>query len=114
MRAVVLAALMCAGCNERQQTARADDRICLTPPEQTQGAWGSCLHRWAYRLARGPDSSRDIAEAVVTACADAVAFQVNAAAPNERVQLLADINRSAPGIAFYHVVQARAGHCDIP
>jgi hypothetical protein len=43
-----------------------------------------------------------------------IAFQINEAKPEERQQLLADINRTAPQQALFRVIQARAGHCNIP
>ena len=91
-----------------------DSRICESPPTVRPGEWGNCVHKWAYRLARSSDPAPVVARATVVACADAVAFAVNAAEANERVQMLADINRSTDGIAIFRVVQARAGHCDIP
>jgi hypothetical protein len=97
-----------------QQQPKPDDRICSTPPAIEPGAWSNCIHKWAYRMAGAPGPSSDVAKAAVAACADAVAYQVNEAKPEDRLQLLNDINRSAPGIALFRVVQARAGHCAIP
>jgi hypothetical protein len=65
-------------------------------------------------LAGARGSNSEIARAAVNACADAIAYQYNAAPPDEREALLADINRSAPEEALFRVVQARAGHCAIP
>lgn len=91
-----------------------DDRICLTPPAQTPGQWGACVHRWGYRLAGSGDPATTVAQAVVAGCADAIAYQINEAEPGEQAKLANDIMRSAQGLALFHVVQARAGHCAIP
>ena len=93
---------------------KPNDKICLTPQPQTSGAWGTCVHRWAYRLAGSPDPAATIAKAVVAGCSDAIAYQINQAETGDRVQLSNDIMRSAPELALFHVVQARAGHCPIP
>ena len=107
----VVALLAVSAC---QAQVKPDDRICSTPPAVESGAWGSCVHKWAYRLAGAQGSNSEIAKAAVVACADAVAYKVDAAKPEDRLQLLADINRTAPEEALFRVVQARAGHCAIP
>jgi hypothetical protein len=118
-RAMLLLALAAAvtvsGC-DRNQTERAQDgRICLNPPRvEKSGGWGDCVHRWAYRLARSPDPAEVVAKAAVTACASDIAWQFNNAEPEQRERLLEDINRSAPQLALFHVVQARAGNCNVP
>jgi hypothetical protein len=99
-----------AGCDR----VKPDDRICSTPPEMAPGAWGDCIHKWSYRLSRAQGPNLEIAKAAVAACADVIVFKVNQADPEDRLQLLEDINRSAPETALFRVVQARAGHCDIP
>jgi hypothetical protein len=99
-----------------------DDRICLNAPSLVaQGDWGACIHKWAYRLAGSPDPAKIVAEATVAACADAIAWQVNNADvseygpnPEARRELNDRIMASAPDLALYHVVQSRAGHCEIP
>lgn len=97
------------------EVRRSDDRICSAAPATVEpGQWASCIHRWAYRLAKSPDPAEVVAKAAVAACSDAVAWQVNNAKPEDRTQLLADIMRSAPDWALFRVVQARAGSCDIP
>ena len=119
MKLASLALLSLASCqagqNNQIAAANPDARICNTPPPvRVLNTWGSCLHRTAYRLAGAPDSAREVAEAVVTRCADPIAAQINNAPSGEQAQLAADINRSAPGIALMYVVEARAGHCPIP
>lgn len=107
--AIAVSALALASCNE-------DARICHTPPtEAISGDWDGCANRWAYRLAQSPDPARVVAEAVVTACGDTVAWQVNnAEAGEDRQQLSQDLMRSLEGFALYYVVQARAGNCKVP
>jgi hypothetical protein len=108
-----VAALTLTACSAGSPSG-PDDRICSTPAAQTPGAWGTCVHRWSYKLAGSPDPARVVAEAAVTACADAIAYQVNEAAADERLELSTQITEAAPGIALFHVVQARAGRCEIP
>lgn len=103
-----------------------DDRICSTPQaEIAQGDWGECLHKWGYRLARSPDPAKVVADATVTACADAIAWQVSHGDVEDatkgglsegeaRRSLNQQIMESAPSIALFRVVQARAGKCDFP
>lgn len=111
-KAMMVVCLVLGACDA---APRQDDRICLAPARTPQpGDWGSCIHRWSYRLAQAPGSAREVADAVVAGCSGPMMDQVNSASQDERLQLLADINRSAPDLALFHVVQARAGHCDIP
>jgi hypothetical protein len=107
---VIASISLLSGCNQ----AKPDDRICSTPPATAPGAWSDCIHKWAYKMAGAQGANSDVAKASVAACADAIAYQINEAEPEDRAQLLADINRSAPEIALFRVVQARAGHCAIP
>lgn len=119
---LALSGLLASSCGQIGNS-QSDDRICATPPtEIAQGAWGDCIHRWAYRLARSPDRAETVAEATVAACGDAIAWQINnadesnlsAAGAAGRIALSNEIMASAPKLALFHVVQARAGNCDIP
>lgn len=113
MRQLVLG--LCLATSACGNPPKQDDRICLTPGLITKsGDWGTCIHLWSYRLARAPGTAREVADAVVAGCGGPMMEQVNAASQGERLQLLDDINRSAPELALFHVVQARAGHCDFP
>lgn len=114
-RSIMAVALVVSGCSQPSILAKKqDDRICLNPPAtQAQGDWAACIHRWSYRLAGAPDTAKDIAPAVVAACSDAIAWQINHVKDN-REQLAADLMRSANENALFRVVQARAGHCSIP
>jgi hypothetical protein len=115
--ALFLAAALLASCN---QADKADERICLTASaDVSQGDWGACVHKWAYRLSRAPDPAQTVADATVAACADAIAWQVNNgaekdASPPERKVLGDQIMVSARELALFHVVQSRAGNCEIP
>lgn len=101
------------GCGNSEATG--DDRICSNAPDiPVQGDWAGCIHRWSYRLAGSPDPARDVADAVVAACGDAIAWQINAAAEPEREGLASAIMDSAPKEALFRVVQARAGNCGFP
>ncbi|MBO9518070.1 MAG: hypothetical protein J7493_08380 [Porphyrobacter sp.] len=112
--AVAVLLLALAGCDGAKDNRTSDNRICSTPPQPVSGDWNGCIHKWAYRLAVGDEASEIVAEAVVTACADAIAWQVNNEPENQRTMTLEAINRSAPKIALFRVVQARAGGCQIP
>lgn len=120
---LALGALALSSC---EQATGADDRICETAPSDiAQGDWGPCVHKWAYRLAGSRDPARVVADAAVTACADAIAWQVSHAdlsiiqgegmpERQARIAFGEQIMESAPKIALFRVVQARAGNCDIP
>lgn len=110
MRSILLIGLVLASCGQTKPV----DRICTTPAAQTSGDWGTCVHRWAYRMAGAIGPASEIADAAVTACADAIAYQVNAAPPSERIELSGQIMDAAPEIARFRVIQARAGHCAVP
>lgn len=117
---IVTAVAVLAGCG---RTVGADERICQTPapfgaPDQGIATAGetipaagahSCLHRWAYRLARAQEDPRLVADATVGACRDAIIAWRNAERSPEM--------SSEPMVreyALFHVVQARAGNCQIP
>lgn len=118
MKRLLLVALAVSGCSR----SSGDDKICASPPglmsaESARDRGGSCVHRWGYRLARAPGANSEIADAVMTACLDAIEAQANrrAAEPGSRTTaeaeyaaLLARLRR----MAVFHVVTARAGNCE--
>jgi hypothetical protein len=67
----------------------------------------SCIHRWAYRLARAAGPNREIAEAVEGGCTDAIDRWATMF-PDEEQRIREDFH----ALALFHVVQARAGDCD--
>lgn len=118
--AFAITTMLLTGCG---QDPGGDDRICQTPapfgaPAQgiatageTMPAAGahSCLHRWAYRLARAPEDPRLVADATVGACRDAITAWRTA---EQYPPMSADA--MVREYALFHVVQARAGNCPIP
>lgn len=111
--ASALAALaLLSGC----ELDREDPRICLSPPSEiTQGDIKACVHKWAYRLAPAPGPNSDIVEAAIQACDDVALWksrqmkdiQAMTREYNQMILLARDQ-------ALFRVVQARAGHCEIP
>lgn len=95
-----------------------DDRICLTPPEPRQGDVEGCVHRWAYRLARSPEPSEQIATSVVAGCDDAIMWRLTngpqAVPPEALDQLYAASKEGAREKALFHITQAKAGNCEVP
>jgi len=114
VRAVIVGLALClTGC-DREQEAKQNNRICLTPGQMVPGDWENCVHRWGYRLAGAKDGAQVIAQAVVNACTDAMAYQVNHSPEAQRKQLAQEIMTAMPDRALFHVIQARAGRCNIP
>lgn len=97
-----------AGCGPKQ-----DERICRTPAEVISDTdWKGCVHRLAYRLAGAGGSAKVIAEATVGGCADTVEM---AQATGEPIAPGApSVAQLASTQALFRIMQARAGHCDIP
>jgi hypothetical protein len=111
MKKLSFVAIALSACTHQGETQ--DNRICRSVPSVViAGNWGDCLHYNAYRLARAPGSNREIADAVVTACGDSIAWRYNHTKAEERNQLLDEINSSAPKFAILYVIEARAGHCE--
>ena len=126
--------LFSTACN--QISAEQDDRICLNPTPLAVGAadnieksWEQmglttdCIHRWSYRLARSTGPNREIAEAALGGCRDAVLREGNmmfqestGREPNaaEERSMYNALKEGYSEVALFHVVQARAGNCDIP
>jgi hypothetical protein len=90
------------------------DGICQTPPLQKPGDWRACIHRRAYQLASSPGSAKQVADAVLIACADAVSRRMSDVPAGERDRALEEINSAAPGEARRRVEEARAGRCAAP
>lgn len=118
---MLLAALSLVSCR-----GDADDRICLTAPTDiTPGNMNECVHKWAYRLAASSDPATTVAKAVVRACDDVARHAATEDAAGPAVQAAGNpaavraefyATRLSEGEkeALFRVVQARAGHCDIP
>jgi len=112
MRSIALVALALAGC---QQAQKADDRICLTAPSEiAPGDMKACVHKWAYRLARSSDPAETVAKAVVAACNDVANAAVEKLGTVNQVERYEGTVRLAETDALFRVVQARAGHCEVP
>lgn len=122
MRTIVLSALLLSGCNQQLENQKADSRICTPAPTKAQGEMVNCVRDWAFRLAHSPDPAEVVAKAAVRACVnvideDAVRTAVQVAGhPDEaRHQTFFKISMDVmEGQALFRVVQARAGHCEIP
>lgn len=114
MRSIALVALALAGC---QQAQKADDRICLTAPSEiAPGDMKACVHKWAYRLAQSSDPAETVAKAVATACNDVAnyAAKKQGGTDQEIFENYASARQIAEVDALFRVVQARAGHCEVP
>lgn len=106
-----------AGCNEDQ-----NDGICATPSNDVMsGDWKTCVHRWSYRLASAPGTNREIAAATVAGCVEAIEWEGDA--EKAAIEATGDFSNppkhedkyaAATNLALFRVVQARAGHCEIP
>lgn len=118
--AALFTIVLATGCAK----SKANDAACLTPPNamESAGTLGEkeegCLHRWAYRLAGAPGSSKDVADAVAAGCEEPTrniwleSSRGQDTATQDRMRQ--DIRDRALGNALFHVTQARAGNCDIP
>ena len=118
------------------QAVKQDDRICSTPAKtdfsnamiaktsiEQMLVTESCVHKWAYRLARAQGSNRELADATLGGCRDALLMEGNLII---REQTGKDADSASEAVMFrklqerygdkalFNVVQARAGHCDIP
>ncbi len=89
----------------------------------------SCVHRWAYRLARSDDPAPHIADAVMGGCLDTLfpltfamyqeARTMKGVNPNVRLSMSTglevpvgrEVYDEMRALALFHVVQARAGRC---
>ncbi|QZD86164.1 hypothetical protein [Qipengyuania psychrotolerans] len=129
---VFCAALFASSCN--QIASGGDDRICNAPTpidlsaaNKAQKSWQqmtlteNCIHRWGYRLAKSEGDNREIADAVVAACRDAILREGNmkfdeksGTEPDAKDETLMfdDLRKSYGELALFRVVQARAGKCE--
>lgn len=82
----------------------------------------SCVHRWAYRLAPSKETLKDVAVAVVSGCSAPISEVATASKPAGAggawdAELLSaetfqrETFQRYDGLARFHVVQARVGHC---
>jgi hypothetical protein len=110
------------------QQAKSDDRICFSPP-QLRGQPGEtvqdqiavtneCIHRWAYRLSRSSASTRDVTDATIGACREAIDRVFVLGVKEARPDGFADsvwrqYQEDFREQALFRTVQARAGHCEI-
>jgi hypothetical protein len=99
------------GCGD---TPKPQDGICQTPPLEKPGDWRTCIHRRAYQLAPSPGTAKQVADAVLISCADAVSRRMSDVPAEQRDRVLEEINSSAPGEARRRVEEARIGHCPAP
>lgn len=128
---VLLTALTLTACGSGQ-----DDKICSTPPKRStaigvstptsieqMAVTNGCIHNWAYRLASAPGSNREIADAVIGGCRDAIILESNLAVHEDTGKKTTQATEAAQfelsrkiyfDSALFHVVQARAGKCNIP
>jgi hypothetical protein len=83
----------------------------------------SCIHKWAYRLAPAPGTNREIADATVAGCRDAIMKEGNLMFKeqngkdvdgNSEAAMFKLLRVRYADLALFHVVQARAGKCDVP
>lgn len=122
MRAFVLSALLVSGCNQQSYNQKADNRICLLSRTWAQGEMVNCVHDWAFRLAQSPDPAEVVAKAVTRACVNLIdqdaqrtAVKVAGHPDEARRQAFFKISMEVmEGQALFRVIQARAGHCEIP
>ncbi|HET6407153.1 MAG TPA: hypothetical protein VFG14_04670, partial [Chthoniobacteraceae bacterium] len=93
MRLIIfLTAIGLTSCN--QTANQTDPNICARPlplsaaPGRTsfeqQRIVESCIHRWAYRLAKALGPNREIADATLGACRDALSLQISLVRREER------------------------------
>ena len=132
-KSLALACVILAGCDEF--APRQNHSICSTPPaldvltstaaktpnEQAE-LTKTCVHRWSYRLAGAPGSNREIADAVIGACREAVDRELSlyietsegGMKMDEISRLRSRLESNYLEIALFRVVQSRAGNCKIP
>jgi hypothetical protein len=114
-------ALLMAGCSPNP-----DEWVCSKPLSilAVAGNTGadslaradSCVHRWAYRLAPSKETLKDVAAAVVSGCSAPISevateFKPNGAGGDSNAGSVQETLRKYDGLARFHVIQARVGHC---
>lgn len=116
---IITSMLLVTGCSW------ADDSICssraapvrgqgpATNTEDQEQATAHCVDKWATKLAVGPDSAPDVAEAVVRgACDDAIQHLQGLTVPSDDPeQPAADPFARWKDQALFIVIQTRAGNC---
>jgi hypothetical protein len=132
--AALTAMLVLAGCGRASVN---DQRICsppgrsyLDPLNKRENRKSTeqmvmnedCIHAWSYRLGKAPGGNREIAEAAVEACSLGILYEANMLieeqtgekADRQSEEIFADkLTKRYIRTALFHVVQGRAGQCDI-
>jgi hypothetical protein len=133
--AALAAGCLLSACSNSSGSGQ-NDKTCLTPPAvdtleavaavktpQDQATLtASCVHRWAYRLAKAEGPSNEIAKAVVGGCREAIDREGNLYLETSKdgmtmpqlERIRARLESKYSELALFHVVQARAGNCDVP
>ncbi len=115
---ILFCSVLLIGCQNSEQVTTIEPahnpRICEPVPIQGKGQWGACVHRIAYKYARAADPAEVVAKAVSTSCGEPVAEILNSTPKEKRIELLAQINQSMESFALSKVIEARAGHCEVP
>lgn len=108
-----------AGCE-----GKGDDRICgslamalppglLAADNRLQVAT-ACVERWGARLSFSKDSARDIADAAIGACDDAIDYlEADQAKQDERPQDIEAARTRWRRKAMFRAIQWRAGECPL-
>lgn len=86
------------------------DRGLVTLPVLSEEStnWEVCAERAGTRLSSSSASPAEVAEAVTTACADAIAHTIKESPVTDKARLARDVLRSAENTAFLAVIEARA------
>lgn len=127
-QAAALALFALAGCQSENRT------VCIAAPtlEDTlklgsdSEAWrqkvDACVARWANRIAAAPGSTREIAQASIGACLDAIESRASVTnrellkdgvASDTYEKTVSDMQREATQKAMFYVAMNRAGHCTV-
>jgi hypothetical protein len=118
------------GCDAIPKRVAQNDRICLTPPplpstsSTTLGEQAaivdSCIHRWAYRLARSSENAPLVATATLAHCQGAIDYEARYEGNPQKREILqsqAATQQTRPRLyynALARIIEARAGDCDVP
>lgn len=119
MKALILSALLLAGCAKAPQPEMVDNRICRPAEDNVSGGMTECVHDWAFRLARSAEPAGVVAKAAVSACVNVIdqdaqrtSIRVAGHPDEDRRQAFIKISTEIlEGQALFRVVQARAGRC---
>lgn len=106
--APLIGSAVLAGCGAPSGSSSS---ICESPPAIAPGDVGACIHRRAYEMASRPGSAKEVADAVLISCADAVSYKMASLPEGERDVELEKLNEVFPREAIRRVEQARAGNC---